>query len=186
MNKSLPNRAIEWKEQQLILLDQRKLPTEIQFVHINSAAGVAEAIKNMVVRGAPAIGITAAYGVVLSAIAHQHERSAGIQAVEKDITALVNARPTAVNLRWALQRMQKFLSAEEPDWVQKLEQEAIAIHEEDIIANKTIGRLGAHFINGPCIAMTHCNAGALATGGYGTALGVVRSAFAKNKTKVES
>lgn len=182
MNKSLPDRAIEWREQKLFLLDQRLLPSTISFLQIDSVPEVYNAIKEMAVRGAPAIGITAAYGVVLSAIAHQKfEHNAASTHIDADINKLAEARPTAVNLLWALQRMRACLLANPHEWVVALEQEAIAIHREDIAANKIMGSLGAEYLSNQTNVMTHCNAGALATGGYGTALGVIRAAFADQK-----
>jgi methylthioribose-1-phosphate isomerase len=182
MNKSLPNRAIEWRDGQLILLDQRLLPSTVEFLYIDSVAGTFDAIKDMVVRGAPAIGVTAAYGVVLSALTnHQLDESSAKQQVKTDIAKLSKARPTAVNLAWALKRMSDCLNNQNNNWLGLLEKEAIAIHEEDIAANKIMGELGAGYIDEQSTVMTHCNAGALATGGYGTALGVIRSAFAQGK-----
>lgn len=184
MDKSLPNRAIEWRDRKLILLDQRLLPNTVEFLHIDSVAGTFDAIKNMVVRGAPAIGVTAAYGVVLSALTHcQLDESSAKQQLEIDIETLNKARPTAVNLAWALQRMRNCMHNQNNDWLASLENEAVAIHEEDIAANKAMGELGAGYIDEQSTVMTHCNAGALATGGYGTALGVIRSAFAQGKLK---
>lgn len=184
MDKSLPNRAIEWRDRQLILLDQRLLPSKVEFLHIDSVAETFDAIKDMVVRGAPAIGVTAAYGVVLSALMNQELGEVRAkQLIELDISNLSKARPTAVNLAWALRRMQHCLHNQNNDWLGALEKEAIAIHEQDIAANKTMGELGASYINKQSTVMTHCNAGALATGGYGTALGVIRSAFAHGKLK---
>ena len=182
MDKSLPNRAIEWRERQLILLDQRLLPNTVKFLQINSVAAVIEAIKDMVVRGAPAIGVTAAYGVVVSALSYQELafEKAKTQ-IDLDISNLAQARPTAVNLAWALQRMQKCLLAHSDDWLSALEREAIAIHAKDIAANKAMGEIGAAYIDAQSTVMTHCNAGALATGGYGTALGVIRCAFSQGK-----
>jgi methylthioribose-1-phosphate isomerase len=135
----------------------------------------------MVVRGAPAIGITAAYGIVLSAIEHsRHSPQDWIELVSKDLDILSNSRPTAVNLFWAIERMKKVLHAsDQGNVVTSLLQEANAIHQEDIAANQKMGELGAALIDQPCAVLTHCNAGALATGGYGTALGVIRSAWAK-------
>ncbi len=182
MDKSLPNRAIEWRDRQLVLLDQRLLPGTVEFLHIDSVEGTFDAIKDMVVRGAPAIGVTAAYGVVLSALMHcQLDESSAKQQIDVDITHLSKARPTAVNLAWALTRMQNCLHNQGSDFLATLEKEAIAVHEEDIAANKAMGELGASYINEQSVVMTHCNAGALATGGYGTALGVIRSAFAHGK-----
>jgi methylthioribose-1-phosphate isomerase len=184
MDKSLPNRAIEWRNRQLVLLDQRLLPNTVEFLYIDNVADTFDAIKDMVVRGAPAIGVTAAYGVVLSALAHcQLDEHSAKQQIEIDIATLGKARPTAVNLAWALQRMQNCLHNQSNDWLVLLEKEAIAIHEEDIAANRAMGELGASYINEQSTVMTHCNAGALATGGYGTALGVIRSAYAQGKLK---
>ena len=135
------------------------LPEKTVYVTCRSAAEVADAIRDMVVRGAPAIGCAAAFGVVLS------KGSPG------SFEVLAKSRPTAVNLFWALERMKK---------AKDLEAEAIAIYEEDIAANRAIGRLGAELIAECARVMTHCNAGALATAGYGTALGVIRSAKSKN------
>lgn len=182
MENTLPNKAIQWQRGQLTLLDQRKLPGQIEFLTIDTLSGVYNAIKEMVVRGAPAIGITAAYGVVLSAKHHQHSLSArAISKIEADINMLNRARPTAVNLQWALQRMHDCLLNDPDNRLSALEREACLIHAEDIAANKAMGQLGAAYINNNCNVMTHCNAGALATGGYGTALGVIRSAFAQGK-----
>jgi methylthioribose-1-phosphate isomerase len=182
MDKSLPNRAIEWRDRQLVLLDQRLLPSTVEFLHIDSVAGTFDAIKDMVVRGAPAIGVTAAYGVVLSALTHSElGGDSAKQQIESDITRLSTARPTAVNLAWALQRMHHCLINQNNEWLAALEKEAIAIHVQDIAANKAMGELGASYIDKQSTVMTHCNAGALATGGYGTALGVIRSAFAQGK-----
>ena len=182
MDKSLPNRAIEWRDRQLILLDQRLLPGSVEFLSIDNVSDTFDAIRNMVVRGAPAIGVTAAYGVVLSALMHRAlDKDKARQQVIVDIAKLSEARPTAVNLAWALARMQDCLHSHDSDWVEWLEKEAIAIHEEDIAANKAMGELGASYIDAQSSVMTHCNAGALATGGYGTALGVIRSAFSQGK-----
>ena len=182
MDKTLPNRAIEWQEQTLILLDQRVLPHAVEFLHITTVDDAVHAIRDMVVRGAPAIGITAAYAVVLSAIKHQGlSDMAAIAAVEEDMIALAAARPTAVNLHWALTRMQQCMLNNPSAYLSILEQEASLIHAEDIAANQQMGEYGAAFLQQNSKVMTHCNAGALATGGYGTALGVIRSAFADNK-----
>lgn len=182
MSKTLPNRAIEWQKQTLILLDQRALPHRVEFLHITTVADAVHAIRDMVVRGAPAIGITAAYAVVLSALKNRtaHYNDA-MQAISNDIESLASARPTAVNLHWALQRMQDCMLNNQQGWLNALEKEAIRIHDEDIAANKKMGAHGAAYLQNNSKVMTHCNAGALATGGYGTALGVIRSAFAENK-----
>ncbi|OGA72920.1 MAG: S-methyl-5-thioribose-1-phosphate isomerase [Betaproteobacteria bacterium RIFCSPLOWO2_12_FULL_65_14] len=150
---------LRWKGDRLELLDQRSLPETTVYVTCLSAAEVAQAIRDMVVRGAPAIGCAAAFGVVLD------------QGRSEAFEILAKSRPTAVNLFWALERMKK---------AKDLEAEALAIYEEDIAANREIGRLGAELIAERARIMTHCNAGALATAGYGTALGVIRSSKNKN------
>lgn len=171
--------AIEWTGKQLHLLDQRLLPSEKIFLQYSDATAVAEAIRDMVVRGAPAIGITAAYAVVLSAIQHGVTPD-WYQAVLRDIDRLAASRPTAVNLFWALDRMRRCLKEQEFAPVEQLEAEAIKIHQEDAEANYHMGELGAALIESGDV-ITHCNAGALATGGYGTALGVIRSAYASDR-----
>jgi methylthioribose-1-phosphate isomerase len=149
---------------------------------LNHVAEVAQAIRDMVVRGAPAIGIAAAYGVVLAARDRIAEKSANWrQAIEHDFMLLANSRPTAVNLFWALARMRGVLEKTGADPVAELLAEAHRIRADDIDANRRMGELGAALIDEPCAVMTHCNTGSLATGGYGTALGVIRSAFAAGK-----
>jgi methylthioribose-1-phosphate isomerase len=150
---------MRWKHDRLELLDQRLLPGETVYVTCRTAEDVARAIRDMVVRGAPAIGCAAAFGVVLA------KGSPG------GYDILAKSRPTAVNLFWALERMKK---------AKDLEAEAIAIYEEDLAANHALGDLGAALIPQGARIMTHCNAGALATAGYGTALGVIRSSKGKN------
>ena len=149
---------LRWKGDRLELLDQRSLPDKTLYVTCRTAEQVAKAIKDMVVRGAPAIGCAAAFGVVLG------------KGSKKAYEALAKSRPTAVNLFWALERMKKATD---------LEAEARAIYEEDIAANRAIGELGARLIQERARVMTHCNTGALATAGHGTALGVIRSAKGK-------
>ncbi|RLJ20049.1 S-methyl-5-thioribose-1-phosphate isomerase [bacterium endosymbiont of Escarpia laminata] len=176
-----PDTAIVWRENRLWLLDQRYLPAAADYLALNSAAATADAIRNMVVRGAPAIGVTAAYGVVLAGReAFASAASKWKQRIGPGLEKLRQSRPTAVNLFWALDRMQSLIDdlpeAENPEAA--LLREAVAIHEEDVAANQRMGALGASLIDGPTGVITHCNAGALATGGYGTALGVIRSAHA--------
>lgn len=178
-----PDNAIVWHDDQLFLLDQRALPAETRFVVCDNAEETARAIKDMVVRGAPAIGVTAAYGVVLS-VRDRFQRSPADwrPGVEQDLQVLAAARPTAINLFWALARMRELLaSLDQLDPVPALLIEALRIHREDVAANQAMGDLGAALIEGCTDVITHCNAGALATGGYGTALGVVRSAYAAGK-----
>jgi len=174
--------AVRWSEGRLELLDQRMLPREVRrLVHEDSAA-VGRSIREMVVRGAPAIGITAAYGAVLSA--RQRWAEAGAEWREpflRDLETLKAARPTAVNLSWALERMAAVKTEPGADPEPVLLEEARRIHAEDIAMNTAMARLGSDLIDGPCTVLTHCNAGALATGGLGTALGVVREAWRQGK-----
>ncbi len=174
-----PDNAIVWHNNALFLLDQRYLPHRADFIRLSSADEVAHAIRDMVVRGAPAIGITAAFGVVLAVM------QAGDQwrnKIDEDIKTLAASRPTAVNLFWALERMKgKIDNFEDGNITNMLLGEAKAIHQEDIDANRKMGELGAALVENRTSVITHCNAGALATGGYGTALGVIRSLQANNK-----
>jgi len=178
-----PDHAVVWYQDRLYLLDQRLLPGRGEFIRLETASSTARAISDMVVRGAPAIGVTAAYGVVLAARSRYAKHGAGWRAaMESDMAELAASRPTAVNLFWALERMERCLDRlDGGDPVPALLREAVAIHEEDRAANRRMGDLGAALIDGPTLVITHCNAGALATGGYGTALGVIRSAFAAGK-----
>ena len=171
-------RALQWTGNALRVLDQRKLPGSVEYQDFHTAKGVAEAIKTMRVRGAPAIGIAAAYGVVLAAQAHHAQIPDNWQqSVVQDIDILAASRPTAVNLFWALDTMRKAIASGGNDPFSLL---AIAksIHENDITANHRMGELGAALLQGASGVLTHCNTGSLATGGYGTALGVIRSAYA--------
>lgn len=176
-------RAVEWRDERLVLLDQRRLPREEVYLELDSAAAVAAAIRDMVVRGAPAIGITAAYGVVLAARARAAEGAPWRDGLEADLARLAEARPTAVNLVWALERMRNRAAAleGEADPTPGLLEEARRIHEEDVAANHRMGELGAALIEGGSGVLTHCNTGSLATGGYGTALGVIRAAYADGR-----
>ncbi len=173
---------IRWHENTLKLLDQRLLPAEVTEIRYDSVAAVADAIRDMVVRGAPAIGITAAFGVVIAARARYAENPGNWRkSIGEDLRLLADARPTAINLFWAIERMRGYFDEIEGDPVERLLTEAKTIHEEDIAANKRMGELGANLISTGSSILTHCNAGALATGGYGTALGVIRSAVAAGK-----
>jgi len=173
-----PIQAVQWDDG-LVLLDQRKLPGEETFLSIPNLDAAVDAIRDMVVRGAPAIGIAAAYGVVLAARGRRGaDGRVARDELSADLDRLILARPTAVNLAWAVERMRRLIDATpDEDLDAALLAEARAIHEADVRANRRIGELGAGLIDRPCSVLTHCNAGALATGGYGTALGVVRSAF---------
>jgi len=159
---------IRWRGNALDLLDQRLLPREVRWVTCTDAHEVAVAIRDMIVRGAPAIGVSAAFGVALAA-----QRGDDVDAAAAELRA---SRPTAVNLMWALDRM---LAAR--DTGRDLTAEAEAMFREDVEANKRIGRYGAELLGESVTILTHCNAGALATAGYGTALGVIRAAVEGGK-----
>lgn len=172
-------RTLYFESPALMLLDQRQLPHQVDYVRCLTAGEVVDAIVTMVVRGAPAIGIAAAYGVVL-AVADAFER-AGAQWREvaaPEIEALRNARPTAVNLGWAIDAMVAAFADLPDDPRDLLLQRATLLQERDVADNIAMGAHGAAFIARGSRVLTHCNAGALATAGYGTALGVIRSAYA--------
>ena len=176
--------AIKFTDGKLSLLDQRKLPLEETYIHYDNATDVAHAIHDMVVRGAPAIGITAAYGVTLAA---KQQLDANVQTfqLENAFTQLAESRPTAVNLFWALEKMKSVLEQNAAASLQEQYQALLAaaqqIHQDDIIANQTMGQLGASLIDANSAVYTHCNTGSLATGGHGTALGVIRTAHQEGK-----
>ena len=180
-----PDDAALWHQGALYLADQRGLPQRAEFLRLDSAGAVAEAIRAMVVRGAPAIGVAAAYGVALAGRdAYAAAGPAWKAMVESDLERLAASRPTAVNLFWAIRRMRGLIAElDARDPFPALIEEALAIHAEDRAANRRLGDLGAELIEGPTDIITHCNAGAIATGGYGTALGVIRSAFAAGKVR---
>ncbi len=172
--------ALIWTGKNLDVLDQRQLPEIRYYDTYSDASGVAEAIKSMRVRGAPAIGIAAAYGVVLSVQRHFESKNY-YDSVFADIEILAQSRPTAVNLFWALDKMRAVLNEKNDDVLAAVTNCAIKIHLDDKAANKRMGEFGADLLLGIKGVMTHCNTGSLATGGYGTALGVIRSAVARNK-----
>lgn len=164
-------RAVQWQGDHLRLLDQRLLPQEERWIDCATAAQVTQAIKDLAVRGAPAIGIAAAWGVVLAA--KQGE------SLDVALAMLRAARPTAVNLMWALDRMKAHIAAGAD--AAALEREAQAIQDEDLAANRHMGELGAALIAPQSGVLTHCNTGSLATAGYGTALGVIRAGVASGR-----
>ena len=178
-------RAVEWENGRLKLIDQRILPGKFEHLYLDHLPESAKAITDMVVRGAPAIGVTAAYAVVLAARDRYKENPNGWQkAIQADLNLLAEARPTAVNLRWAVEYMRGLInSGISGDPVPRLLAEAQRIHADDIAANRHMGELGAALIEPGSGVLTHCNTGALATGGYGTALGVVRAGYAAGKIK---
>lgn len=172
-------RALSWHGDSLDLIDQRLLPHASQVVRCLTAADVADAIRDMVVRGAPAIGIAAAYGVVLAVRQHGLASDMSRHAVDCELERLAQSRPTAVNLFWALERMRGVLGKGSD--LARIEQEARLIHEEDLQANRQMGAFGAALIEPGKDVLTHCNTGSLATAGLGTALGVIRTAYADKR-----
>ena len=173
--------TLRWREGRLELINQRRLPLEFEYVRCADAAETAAAIRDMVVRGAPAIGCTAAYGVALEAQRHaQAGRARFDAALERAFATLAASRPTAVNLFWAIERMrgchEQSRGGSSADEAAALLELARRIHSDDIEINRAMGRHGAALIRDGARIMTHCNAGALATAGHGTALGVIRSA----------
>jgi methylthioribose-1-phosphate isomerase len=179
-------RAVEWEKEGLRLIDQRLLPTRNKNIFFGNVVDVANAITDMVVRGAPAIGITAAYGVVLAARTRFRQDGVDWQAtIQQDLETLKAARPTAVNLAWAVDKLAAIAADLNPETDPEpvLLEAAKQIHADDIDANHKMGQLGAGLIAPGSGVLTHCNTGALATGGYGTALGVIRAGYASGAIK---
>ena len=179
-------KTIEWKGDRVRLLDQRRLPKEVRYLDCTDASSVAKAIRSMAIRGAPAIGVAAAMGIALAAQKIQsHRPLVFYKRMEEVCDRMMQTRPTAVNLFWAVDRMKKLLdqvySLGVENSKKRLEEEARKIYEEDIVVNRTIGENGKTLIHNGDGVLTHCNAGALATAGYGTALGVIRAAWAEGK-----
>ena len=179
-------KTIEFKDEILYLIDQRKLPTEYEIFQCKNYKEVDFAIEDMVVRGAPAIGATAAYGVVLAAKEFiNEERQVFFEKMDEALEVLNNSRPTAVNLMWAINRMRNLIEEtkelELEEIYKRILEEANKIYEEDIETNKTMAKYGNEIINEGDTILTHCNTGALATVAYGTALGVVREAHYTGK-----
>ncbi len=179
-------KTIAWENDRVILLDQTKLPFEETYLVCDSYAAVAESIKKMVVRGAPAIGVAAAMGIALGALCIKAREYDGFkQQIEKICQEFAQTRPTAVNLFWAIERMKNLVITHSDRSVKELKsllrKEAVKIGEEDIKINRQIGQVGKGLIKDGYTVLTHCNAGALATAGYGTALGVIRAAFEESK-----
>jgi len=170
--------TVEWKNNSLVLIDQTKLPTKLCYVRCRSYIEVADAIKKLVVRGAPAIGVTAAFGLALAAINSKTTNwKVFFKELAKAYDVIRSTRPTAVNLQWALDRlMQKIINLRDISLIKKvILEEAILMAKEDIATNKSMGINGANLFSDGDTIMTHCNAGSLATVGYGTALGVIRA-----------
>ncbi len=176
--------TLAWHGDHLSLLDQTRLPSEEVYVDLRNSGEVADAIRSMRVRGAPALGCAAAYGVALAALALLDGPAVAFQpGLDQACAELVATRPTAVNIAWAVRRMRAAIAGlPEPRVIaQRLIAEALAIQDEDTRANRNMGRLGAALLPDDCTVLTHCNAGALATSGYGTALGVIRAAIEAGK-----
>lgn len=175
-------RPIRWTGDALELLDQRILPYTVVHEACRSSDEVAEAIRALTVRGAPAIGIAAAWGVVLAGRGLETgDPVDAARQLEPALQRLNAARPTAVNLAWALARMRRVLAGAGRDWCDALEREARAIEAEDLAANRAMGRAGAALIASGSGVLTHCNTGSLATSGFGTALGVIRAGVADGR-----
>jgi len=179
-------KTIEWREGRVRILDQRKLPQEVRYLDCRNASSVAQAIRTMAIRGAPAIGVAAAMGIALAAKRIRSNQPEIFQkSLEKVCDEMSQTRPTAVNLFWALDRMKRVLNLIHADGVEKtrgrLVEEALQIFKEDVEINKKIGENGKGLIHSGDGILTHCNAGALATGGFGTALGVIYAARDEGK-----
>jgi methylthioribose-1-phosphate isomerase len=180
--------TIEWQADAVVMVDQRKLPAQEVYVHCKTPSEVARAIKTMVIRGAPAIGVAAAMGLALGV---RRSGAQGTRQLTAEFTKLCDmmaaTRPTAVNLFWAIDRMKRAFAAgaqageSVAEIGGRLEREARAIHDEDVASCRAMGRHGAAVVPGGARVLTHCNAGALATAGYGTALGVIRAAAEQGK-----
>jgi len=170
-------KTIEWKNDRVVMLDQRLLPQKEVYRICRDYEDVAQAIRGMVIRGAPAIGVAAAMGVALGAAKTKGKNFD--RGLERIFLTLSKTRPTAVNLFWALERMRKVYTNNRSQGVERIKRllkaEAQKIYREDIAANKQMGKFGASLLRNARQVMTHCNAGALATAGYGTALGVIRA-----------
>ena len=178
--------TLRWRSDKLEMIDQRILPMRFEYLSYTNADEVAQGIRSMVVRGAPAIGCAAAYGVALQALSHQQsDKTMFEQAMAQGFEVLAGSRPTAVNLFWALQRMKDFFQAHAHQSQTQIAAGLLAlaqeISEEDVHINRAMGANGAALLADGARVLTHCNAGALATAGHGTALGVIRSAVEAGK-----
>jgi len=183
MRNITPFKTIEWTENGIVILDQRKLPTRVTYLLCQTPNCVVEAIRTLAVRGAPAIGVAAAMGLALGARQIQSRtKDDFLEAFNVLCEKFAASRPTAVNLFWAIRRMQEVADAVSLEGVREaLEAEAQTIWKEDIAINRAIGRHGNALLPSKAQILTHCNAGALATGGYGTALGVIYTAYEAGK-----
>lgn len=186
MNKSDSIQTLRWRNSIFEMIDQRILPFKFEYLSYNSAEGVAEGIRSMVVRGAPAIGCAAAFGVALEALRLcEYDKTEFTSGLNRGFDILATSRPTAVNLFWALKRMhilwERLLNLSNKEIADALIAEAVKVMEEDIAINRAMGSFGAALLFDGARVLTHCNAGALATAGHGTALGVIRSAIEAGK-----
>jgi len=184
MNNRLVLRTVEWKENKVIMIDQTKLPNKLEFVIYSDYYEVADAIKTMVVRGAPAIGVSGAFGLALAALqSNTKTKDDLINDLEDAKKTLIETRPTAINLKWALEKIMDV--ANQGSDVSEIKQSVIdtakKMADEDIQTNMTMGKIGSDLFDDNDTIMTHCNAGALATVAYGTALGVIRAAKESGK-----
>jgi methylthioribose-1-phosphate isomerase len=173
--------VVEWKDNKVYMIDQRLLPVEEKIIEHSDYTEVAKSIKDMVIRGAPAIGVAAAMGIALGVLKAEKVDDA---VFDRITAAISSTRPTAVNLFWAVERMKKLYAQYKhnvPFLKEKLVEEAITMDKEDVAINKKIGANGQVLLKSGQTVLTHCNAGALATAGYGTALGVIRAAVENNK-----
>ena len=179
--------TVRWEDESVVMIDQRRLPAEEVYLRCRSAGEVARAIRDMAIRGAPAIGVAAALGLALAVTKSAAEGDALAAEFDRTCDELAATRPTAVNLFWAIARMRRRFAHEAPAGAGRVRagllEEALAIGEEDVAACRSMGDLGAELIPAGARLLTHCNAGALATAGYGTALGVIRSAARQGKVK---
>jgi len=171
-------KTVEWKDNKVLMIDQTKLPNKLEFVEFSDFHQVADAIKNLVVRGAPAIGVSGAFGLALASLqSNAQSKDDLIKDLEEAKKILIETRPTAVNLKWGLEKIMKV--ANKGSDVSEIKQSVIdtakKMAEDDIQTNMTMGKLGSELFDNNDTIMTHCNAGALATVAYGTALGVIRA-----------
>ena len=177
-------KTVEWKNNKVIMIDQTKLPEKLIFVEYDDYKQVAEAIKTLVVRGAPAIGVSGAFGMALAALnSTANTKQELLEDLESAKKILIETRPTAINLAWALEKIMKVAYEEDkvPEIKNSVIQNAKSMANEDLQTNMKIGKYGSELIDSHDTIMTHCNAGALATVGYGTALGVIRASKESGK-----
>jgi len=178
MSKIPSLKTVEWKDNKVVMIDQTKLPNELVFVEYDDYNQVADAIRTLVVRGAPAIGVSGAFGLALAALqSNAKTKEQLLDDLKKAKKILFETRPTAVNLAWGLERIMKTANSEDSvEQIRKLViNEAKKMADQDIEINKTMGKIGSELFDNNDTIMTHCNAGALATVAYGTALGVIRA-----------